>query len=178
MKGYKLYLQPFNKIHLGSAELAIDNFNFKSFNGSYISIFIVLAIIILVIAFINFINLSIASSATRAKEVGIKKTIGASKGGIALQFISETVFLTVFSFTLAVLFSYIALPFLNQLTDRSIEFALFMQPVNLLIFYGIAIVLGILAGLYPSFYIASFKTIKVLKGKVFFTIQAITLDYA
>ncbi len=167
VKGYKLYLQPFNKIHLGSAELATDNFNFKSFNGSYISIFIVLAIIILVIAFINFINLSIASSATRAKEVGIKKTIGASKGGIALQFISETVFLTVFSFTLAVLFSFIALPFLNQLTDRSIEFALFIQPVNLLIFYGIAVVLGILAGLYPSFYIASFKTIKVLKGKVF-----------
>lgn len=167
VKGYKLYLQPLNKIHLGSAELAQDIFNFKSFNGSYISVFIVLAIIILVIAFINFINLSIASSATRAKEVGIKKTIGASKGGIAFQFISETVFLTLLSFTLALLLSFVALPFLNQLTDRSIAFALFIQPVNFLIFYGTAIVLGILAGLYPSFYIASFKTIKVLKGKVF-----------
>jgi putative ABC transport system permease protein len=167
VKGYKLYLQPVNKIHLGSAELALDIFNFKSFNGSYISVFIVLAIIILVIAFINFTNLSIASSATRAKEVGIKKTIGASKGGIAFQFISETVFLTLLSFTLALLFSFVALPYLNQVTDRSIEFTLFMQPVNFLIFYGTAIVLGILAGLYPSFYIASFKTIKVLKGKVF-----------
>ncbi len=167
VKGYKLYLQPLNKIHHGSAELAQDIFNFKSFNGSYISVFIVLAIIILVIAFINFINLSIASSATRAREVGIKKTVGASKGSIAFQFISETVFLTFLSFTLALLFSSAALPFLNQLTDRSIQFASFVQPIYLLIFYGTAIVLGVLAGLYPSFYIASFKTIRVLKGKVF-----------
>ncbi|MBD0333488.1 MAG: ABC transporter permease, partial [Chitinophagaceae bacterium] len=105
VKGYKLYLQPLNKIHLGSAELATDHFNFKSFNGSYISVFFVLAVIVLVIAFINFINLSIASSATRAKEVGIKKTIGANKRSIAFQFISETVFLTLLSFTLAFLFS-------------------------------------------------------------------------
>ncbi len=167
VKGYKLYLQPLSKIHLGSAELAQDLFNFKSFNGSYISVFIVLAIIILVIAFINFINLTIASSATRAKEVGIKKTVGANKRGIAFQFISETVFLTLVSFTLALLFSFVAVPYLNQLTDRSIEFPMFLQSVNFLIFFGTAVVLGILAGLYPSFYIASFKTIKVLKGKVF-----------
>jgi putative ABC transport system permease protein len=167
VKAYKLYLQPINKIHLGSAELTQDIFNFKSFNGTYISVFVILAIIILVIAFINFINLSIASSATRAKEVGIKKTIGASKSSIAFQFISESVFLTLLSFTLALLFSFFALPFLNQLTDRSIGPTLFMHPVNFLIFYGTAIVLGILAGLYPSFYIASFKTLKVLKGKVF-----------
>ncbi|MBD0333172.1 MAG: ABC transporter permease, partial [Chitinophagaceae bacterium] len=167
VKGYKLYLQPLNKIHLGSAELAIDDFNFKSFNGSYISVFIVLAIIIVVIAFINFINLSIASSATRAKEVGIKKTIGANRRGIAVQFISETVFLTLLSFTLALFFSFVALRFLNQLTDRSIELPLFLQPLNFIFFFGIAVVLGILAGLYPSFYISSFQTIKVLKGKVF-----------
>ncbi|MFN2457937.1 MAG: ABC transporter permease [Chitinophagaceae bacterium] len=167
VKGYQLYLQPLNQIHLGSAELTHDTFNYKSFNGSYISVFIVLAIIILVIAFINFINLSIASSATRAKEVGIKKTIGANKGGIAFQFISETVFLTLLSFTLALLFSFVAIPFLNQLTARSIVANLFLQPVNFLIFFGTAVVLGVLAGLYPSFYIASFKTISVLKGKVF-----------
>jgi putative ABC transport system permease protein len=167
VKAYKLYLQPLNKIHLGSANVMQDIFNFKSFNGSYISIFIVLAIIILVIAFINFINLSIASSATRAKEVGIKKTVGAGKSGIATQFISETVFLTLISFTLALLFSYIALPLLNRLTDRSIEFRSFITPLNILMFYATAIVLGILAGLYPSFYIASFKAINVLKGKVF-----------
>lgn len=167
IKAYKIYLQPFDEVHLGSSEISPDTFNFKSFNGEYISVFIVLAIIILVIAFINFINLSIASSATRGKEVGIKKTIGAGKAGIAFQFIGETVFLTTLSFTVALVFSAAALPFLNQLTDRSIELPPFLQAVNLFIFYGTAIVLGVLAGLYPSFYIASFQTLRVLKGRVF-----------
>ena len=164
-KNYKLYLQPLRKIHLGSMDVVQDAWNFKAFNGSTIYVFIVLTIIILIIAFINFINLSIAGSASRTKEVGIKKTIGASKTSIAFQFIGESIILTLLAFTLGLIFSFLALPFLNQLTDRSIQPGYFITPLNFLLFYGTAMLLGILASMYPSFYIASFRAISVLKAK-------------
>jgi putative ABC transport system permease protein len=175
VKNYKLYLQPLHKTHLGSADMAFDEWNSKAFNGATIYIFIALTIIILIIAFINFINLSIAASSSRAKEVGIKKTIGVSKRSIAFQFIGETIMLTTLAFTLGLFFSFFALPFLNQLTDRSIPFGYFISPLNFFIFYVTAILLGILAGLYPSFYIASFRAIKVLKGKAFESNQNFSL---
>lgn len=164
VKNYELYLQPLREIHLGSTDMTQDDWNFKVFSGRTVYVFIILTIIILAIAFVNFINLSIAASSSRAKEVGIKKTIGASKWNIALQFIGETIMLTTLAFTLGLFISFLGLPFLNQITDRSIQLENFITPLNFFIYYIIAVVLGILAGLYPSFYIASFRTIRVLEG--------------
>jgi len=165
VKNYELYLQPLREVHLGSTDMTQDDWNFKVFSGRTVYVFIILTIIILVIAFVNFINLSIAASSSRAKEVGIKKTIGASKWGIALQFIGETIMLTTLAFTLGLVISCLGLPFLNQITDRSIQFEYFISPLNFFFFYATAVFLGIVAGLYPSFYIASFRTIRVLEGK-------------
>lgn len=167
IKAYTLLLQPLNKIHLGSSELNYDPYNYKSFNGKYVSTFSILAFIVLAIAFINFINLSIASSSSRAKEVGIKKTLGALVNTIAFQFIGETIFLTLLSFTIAVLIATGSLSLLNSVADRNISLGFFMTPVYIVLFYIMALAIGVLAGLYPSFYISSFSAIKVLKGKVF-----------
>lgn len=165
VKNYELYLQPLREVHLGSTDMTQDDWNFKVFSGRTVYVFIVLTIIILVIAFVNFINLSIAASSSRAKEVGIKKTIGASKWSIVLQFIGETIMLTMLAFTLGLMISTLGLPLLNQITDRSIQLEYFISPLNFFFFYATAVLLGILAGLYPSFYIASFRTIRVLEGK-------------
>jgi putative ABC transport system permease protein len=165
VKNYKLYLQPLQDVHLRSNDMTQDDWNSKVFSGRTVYVFIVLTIIILLIAFVNFINLSIAASSSRAKEVAIKKTIGASKWSIAFQFIGETIMLTTLAFTLGLLISVLGLPLLNQITDRSIQLEYFISPLNFFLFYVTAVLLGILAGLYPSFYIASFRTIRVLEGK-------------
>jgi len=123
----------------------------------------IIAAFLLVIACINFMNLSTARSEKRAKEVGIRKTIGANKTDLIIQFLSETILLAIISFIIALLLVKICLPSFNTLSYKQLNLDL-TNPVfwiNALVFI---IITGILAGFYPAFYLSSFNPVQVLKG--------------
>ena len=141
--------------------------NGKSVGGAitYVRIFMVTAVMILALACINFINLTTARSEKRAKEVGIRKTVGSDRKQLVLQFLSETVLMAVMSFTLAIALVEGLLPFFNTLVNKELTVD-YMDPVV----WGIAIVFilltGVASGSYPAFFLSSFKPIAVLKGKL------------
>ena len=141
--------------------------NGKSVGGAitYVRIFMVTAIMILALACINFINLATARSEKRAKEVGIRKTVGSDRKQLVLQFLSETVLMAVISFMLAIALVEGLLPFFNTLVNKELAVD-YMDPVV----WGMAIVFilltGVVSGSYPAFFLSSFRPIVVLKGKL------------
>jgi len=132
-------------------------------NIQYVRIFMLVALFIIFIACINFMNLATALSGTRAKEVGLRKTAGALRWQLTLQFIVESLLLSFISLGLALLLVYAALPFFNTLAGKSIHLDLLDISLAGKIL-AIAVVVGLLAGSYPAFYLSSFNVIKVLKG--------------
>jgi ABC-type antimicrobial peptide transport system permease subunit len=131
----------------------------------YVRLFSVVAIFILLIACINFMNLSTAKATKRAKEVGIRKSIGASKGSLIGQFIGESMIITFFSLFLSILLVEMFLPLFNGLTDKAIDVNYF-EPTLLMTFIGTALFTGLVAGSYPAFYLSSFEAVKTLKGSL------------
>ncbi len=129
----------------------------------YVNIFSIIAWIILLIACINFMNLSTARSEQRAKEVGVRKVMGAGKGGLIGQFIGEAVIMSFFSVLVAVGLIYIAMPYFNNLVQKELAPNIF-EPSHLLYLVIISLVTGLLAGSYPAFYLSSFNPIAVLKN--------------
>ncbi|HET6722446.1 MAG TPA: ABC transporter permease, partial [Chitinophagaceae bacterium] len=129
----------------------------------YVRLFSIIAIIILLIACVNFMNLSTARSEKRAREVGVRKTLGSGKRQLVFQFFSESIILASIAFVLSVLAVYLLLPFFNDLVDKHLSLNM-AQPL----FWMAAIVLilftGIVAGSYPALYLSSFNPVKVLKG--------------
>jgi putative ABC transport system permease protein len=129
----------------------------------YVRLFSIIAIIILLIACVNFMNLSTARSEKRAREVGVRKTLGSGKRQLIFQFFSESIILASIAFVLSLLAVYILLPFFNALVDKHLSLNI-VQPL----FWVGAVVLilftGIVAGSYPALYLSSFNPVKVLKG--------------
>jgi putative ABC transport system permease protein len=155
-----LYVQPLTKIHLYS------NFSYAiSGHGDikYVIIFSLVAGFILLIACINFMNLTTALSGTRAKEVGLRKVVGATRKTLISQFLGESVFMAFLALIIAILLVSSLLPYYNELTAK--ELSLFSQGIfslsSLLI---IILAIGVIAGSYPAFMLSSFQPIKVLKG--------------
>ncbi|WAC09889.1 ABC transporter permease [Dyadobacter pollutisoli] len=163
-KFYELFLQPLADVHAQSADITHDYINFQKFDRSYTYIFSVIGIIVLVIACVNFMNLSTARSTGRAKEVGIRKSIGAQRFQLAGQFIGESVLLSMIALVLAVLLVKLLLPAVNQLSQRELTFAFFTNPALLLGILGGTVIIGIFSGLYPAAFLSAFQPIKVLKG--------------
>jgi putative ABC transport system permease protein len=130
----------------------------------YIYIFSAVALLILIIACINYVNLATARAADRAKEVGIRKVIGALRNQLFGQFIGESIIITFSSFCVAYLFAQALLPFFNSLTGKNLGRNLLLQPSLLGISIVILTLIGILAGAYPAFVITSFKPVSVLQG--------------
>ena len=130
---------------------------------TYVRLFTVIALIILLIACINFMNLSTARSQKRAKEVGVRKALGSSRGSLMAQFISESLIISFVATALSVLFLLILLPQFNLIIAKDLSLGL-SNPLHLILLASIAIVCGISAGLYPAFYLSSFKPVAVLKG--------------
>jgi putative ABC transport system permease protein len=129
----------------------------------YVRLFTIIAIIILLIACVNFMNLSTARSERRAKEVGIRKTLGSGKKQLILQFFFESMILAFIAFLISVGIVYLLLPSFNTLIDKNLSLHLF----NLTFWFGaigIIVFTGIVAGSYPALYLSSFRPIKVLKG--------------
>ena len=155
-----LFLQQYTDVYLQS------NFENGVLVGGRIDmlrIFSVVGIFILLIAAINFMNLATARSAQRALEVGIRKTFGSNRMHLAGQFLGESVLTALFALLIAGLAVFMLLPGFNELTDKEISFALIDSSVWLQ-FLGIAVVTGLVAGIYPAFYLSAFSVIRVLRG--------------
>ena len=133
---------------------------------TYIYIFSIVGLFILLIACINFMNLSTAKSAGRAKEVGLRKTLGSDRKTLVVQFLAESMIFSIISTILAVLLAYLLLPQFNTISGKTLVFGNFMGPVFYVGIVSIAILVGLLAGCYPAFYLTAFKPAEVLRGKV------------
>ncbi|WP_336517779.1 ABC transporter permease [Pollutibacter soli] len=147
----------------------------KTGNINNVYIFSVVAIFILLIACINFINLATARSAERAKEVGLRKVVGAEKSQLARQFLGESVILTLIAVILSVGLTALLLPMFNQLAGKTISSGIFSQPLYLAYLLAGAIIIGIVAGIYPAIVLSSFTPVTVLKGKFSTSMKGILL---
>ncbi|MFN3666108.1 MAG: ABC transporter permease, partial [Sediminibacterium sp.] len=154
------FLEPLFNIHLLSP---YDSFEPNN-NIQYIYIITGVALLILLIACFTYINLNTARSLERAKEVGIRKTVGASFKQIFVQFMGESVILTVIATLLTVVIVWLVLPLFNQLTDKEIPLSLFYSKTILLALLGSMLVIIFLSGSYPALVVSRFQPIKVLKG--------------
>lgn len=160
---FRYPVMPITDIHLNSNK----SYELEA-NGdkSYVYIFSVIAGLILLIACVNFMNLSTARSAGRAKEVGIRKVAGSLRSNLIVQFLVESLLITVFSMALAIGIALLILPFFNQLAGKELDagrmFSSWFMPIML----ALVLVVGLLAGSYPAFYLSSFRPIQVLKGKL------------
>jgi putative ABC transport system permease protein len=163
---YELFLLPLTAIHAGASDIGLDYLNYQKFDKTYTNLFLAIALIVLLIACVNFMNLSTARSAERAKEVGIRKSVGAQRFQLALQFIGETVMLSLLALVVAVVLVQLALPFVNNLSQRSLSLPLFSNFGLLLSILLATVLLGVVSGLYPAAYLSSFQPIKVLKGAI------------
>ncbi|WPV64856.1 FtsX-like permease family protein [Chitinophaga sp. LS1] len=134
-------------------------------NITYVYIFIITGVLILLIACVNFMNLSTARSAGRAREVGVRKVLGSEKRHLVFQFISESVLTAFFALLIAVIIAAALLPYLNNLSDKSISLhwthLTWIMPGLIVT----CLVVGLLAGSYPAFFLSSFEPVQVLKGK-------------
>ena len=160
---FRFSLMPLTDIHLHSKEtiqLAPNG------NIQYVYIFSAVALFILLIACINFMNLATARSANRAKEVGVRKVLGSGRQQLIGQFMTESVLMTALAMVLALIMVALSIPFFNALAAKELTIDSLLSSYWLPILILIPIVVGLLAGSYPAFFLSSFKPISVLKGKV------------
>jgi len=156
-----LELQPLEDIHLHSKldyEIAANN------NVNNIYIFGAVALFVLFIAAVNFVNLSTAKASKRAKEVGVRKSLGSKKSQLVIQFVFESVLMTFISIVIAFGIVALLLPAFNSLIDKAIETRQLLQPQFLVGAISLGLFLGMLSGIYPAFILSGFNTIAVLKG--------------
>ncbi|OOG16704.1 hypothetical protein BWD42_17940 [Sphingobacterium sp. CZ-UAM] len=138
--------------------------NYTSGRIDIVKLFVWIGIFILLVASINFMNLSTARSERRAKEVGVRKVIGANKLGLMAQFLTESILISVIGMLVAIILVFIALPFFNELVGKQLNLSL-LNFGTWLFLIGFALLTGIFAGIYPAFFLSSFQPIKTLKGK-------------
>ena len=164
----ELALQPYTEKYLHS------NFKDGYLDGGrieYVRLFSIIAVFILLIACINFMNLATARSAKRAKEVGIRKVVGAMRSTLIAQFIGEAVILTFFSIIIAIVITALSLPAFNQLTGKQLSMP-FDDPVFWLVIAGLLLITGFVSGSYPALFLSSLKPVRVLKGSLKFSWNA------
>lgn len=152
---------PLTDIHLGSPNLSGE----FSLNGDVQDVYIlgIIGVFLVLLACVNFMNLSTARSLKRAKEVGIRKTLGSNRSGLIRQFLTEAMLITFLSLVVAIAMASIAMPFFNQLSGKSLSIP-FDLPQFWLILLGTMIILGMFSGSYPAFLMSKFSPIKGLKG--------------
>ena len=161
-KYHRISLQPIHDIHLYSAGIYESR---AQHDIRYVWFFGVIALLILLLACFNFINLSTAKSANRAKEVGLRKVIGSQRKNLIRQFITESLVFSTIAVGIGLLLVKIGLPYFNESAGKEISFPLaewWLLPFVL----GITIIVGLLSGIYPAFYLSKFQPIQVLKGEL------------
>ena len=157
-----LFLQHLTEIHTDNQ---LEGYKFsKPVSTTFLTILLVIAILIQVIACINFMNLSTARASKRAKEVGVRKVIGAGKKQLIQQFMGESFLISLASVFIAIPLLIVVLPFLNNITEANIQLSFLTDPMVWLLLATIVIITGLVAGSYPAFYLSAFNAIKVIKG--------------
>jgi putative ABC transport system permease protein len=165
----ELGLQKFNEVYLHNH---FENGKVAGGRIDYAFLFAVIAVFILLIACINFMNLATARSVNRAKEVGVRKVIGAARSSLIRQFIAESLLLTICATTVALILVVLLLPVFNQVTQKQIQLP-FQNIFFWLEIATIVVITGLIAGSYPALYLSSFNPIKVLKGATKLSMSAV-----
>lgn len=133
---------------------------------TYVYIFSAIGVFLILIACVNFMNLSTASASSRAKEVGLRKTLGSDRNSMIAQFLVESILYVLLATLLSVIMIYLVLPWFNQLSGKELTLQIFTEAWFLLSLGGMALLVGLIAGSYPAFYLTSFNPVEVLKGKI------------
>lgn len=160
---HNYFLQPVSDIHLKS------NYQFEleaNGNETIVYLFAAISLFILLIACINFINLTTARAANRAREVGMRKVLGALKKQLVVQFLTESVFMCLVATSIALLLAALLVPSFNEISGKALNIQGLFEPsfvIGLIVF---SILLGVISGLYPAFFLSAFKPVAVLKGKM------------
>lgn len=162
LKAGKFNFQPVTDIHLHSN---LEKEMHPNGDVKYVYIFSFAALLILFIACINFINLSTVQALKRIREIGVRKTMGASRIGLAMQFLSETVLQTIISIVIAIILVQLAIPQYEALTGKAVFLRQFLSLPFLLTILGILIIIPLLSGLYPAYFASRFDPVSALKGK-------------
>ena len=157
-----LHLQSISSIHTTPG---YENEAGKTVSSSFLKFLLIIAGLIQLIACINFMNLSTARASKRAKEVGVRKVIGAGKSDLIRQFLGESMIISFVSIVLALFILYFSMPLLNQLTQSDLSFSLLNDVHYLAAIAGLTIITGLVAGSYPAFYLSAFRVVKVFKGE-------------
>jgi putative ABC transport system permease protein len=160
---YRFYLQNLKEVHL---DPSIQQQFKPAIDPKYLKIFGSIAILIILIAAINFMNLATAQASRRAKEVGIKKIGGSSRGALITQFLSESFILSFVALIIALIFIRLSLPYFNNLLGSHLVLNLFIAWYAVPVLILFSLLVGLLAGSYPAFYLSSFNPYEVLKGSV------------
>jgi len=158
----KLNLQPITSIHLHSK---LEKELYPNSDITYVYIFSIAALFILLIAAVNFINISTAQAFNRMKEIGLRKVAGSTKAQLVRQFLGESLLITFIATVFAIILFRSIIPFYNNLTSKEVHFENTLTPLNTGIIIIMILVIGLLAGLYPAWFVASFNPIDSLKGK-------------
>ena len=159
---FKLKASRIDKVHFGSKlefDLPVGNFN-------YIVIFLMVGIFMLLIASLNYMNMATARSTNRSKEVGLRKVIGAGKGTLIRQFISESMVLVIIALVIALIATIFILPSFNTLTDKALKIGNLFEPFTFVLIILVALFVGLISGSYPALYLSSFSPVDVLKSNV------------
>ena len=160
---YGYFAQPLLNIHLKS------NLQYEPEPGGnlvMVYVFLLVALFIIVIAAINFMNLATARSAKRAREVGVRKVFGSSKTKLISQFLTESIVLSIIALLVALILVFLALPSFNNIAGKQLDLAMLPMAFTIGSLLGTILLIGVAAGSYPAFFLASFEPIKVLKGKL------------
>ena len=170
-------VQPLKDIHLLSKEILFETNANKS---DILNVYVLstISILILILAVVNFMNLVTAKAASRAKEVGMRKVIGAVRRQLIGQHLIESIIVTFIAAFIAVVLVFAVVPTLNNIYQRFADVTILLQPASILSILALVLIVGILAGLYPAFVLSSFKPILVLKGSFKNSVQGIRLRKA
>jgi len=159
---FRLRATRIDKVHFDSKlefDLPVGNF-------SYIIIFSLVGVFMLLIASLNYMNMATARSTSRSKEVGLRKVIGAGKGSLIRQFISESMVLVIIAVIISIIATILILPSFNVLTDKSLRVTDLFEPGTFLLIIIIGLFVGLISGSYPALYLSSFSPVEVLKSNV------------
>ncbi len=154
-------LTPITQIHLHSTN---NQEPVPPGNIQYVYIFSLVAFFLILIAALNYINLATARATRRAKEVSLRKVVGSGRGLLIAQFLAESILITIFSLMIAVILISLLLPSLNQLSGKGFTLDILYSPVFLICMAGMILIIGVLGGSYPAFYLSRFSPVMVMKG--------------
>ena len=160
--GINMYLQPISSIHT-TPQMENPGIGIPV-SPTFLAILVLIAALIQIIACINFMNLSTARASKRAKEVGVRKVIGADKKDLIRQFLGESFLISLISVMIALPLLIIALPFLNEITQADINLNFLKDFRIWIMLVSLVMVTGLIAGSYPAFYLSAFRVVKVIKG--------------